>query len=128
MPIRSSIYSDLDIELTKATDGDVTRDKDVDAIINSLNNIVATMQGSRRMLPEFAQDLWNLLFEPLDEETGREIGNRLLEAIRTWEDRVEVRRIDISPDFENNTYNIKTEFVIRAIREVQEVNFIFYAQ
>ena len=47
MAVRSSVYSDVDIELTRQTDGDIQRDDDVEAVINSLNNIVATMQGSR---------------------------------------------------------------------------------
>ncbi len=128
MTIRSSIYSDVDIELSKATDGDITRDNDVDAIINSLNNIVSTMQGSRRFLPEFAQDLWSMLFEPLDEESARIIGERLLEAIITWEDRVEITKIDITPDFDQNLYNIRINFLIKPIEEETSIDFILFAQ
>lgn len=128
MAIRSSIYSDIDIELSKQTDGDVKKDTDVDAIVNSLNNIVATLQGSRRMIPEFAQDIWALLFEPLDEETARMIGERLLEAIQTWEDRVEVSRIDITPDFDNNIYNLRMNFLIKPIEEETSIDFILFAQ
>ena len=48
------MYSDVDMELTRQTDGDVQKDTDTDAVINSLNNIIATLQGGRRMIPEFA--------------------------------------------------------------------------
>ncbi len=128
MAIRSSTYSDLDMSLEKATDGDVTKDIDINAIINSLDNIVSTMQGSRRMIPEFAQDLWNLLFDPLDEETARIIGERLLEAIQTWEDRIEISRIDITPDFDNNLYNIRMNFLIKGVEEETSIDFILFAQ
>lgn len=125
---RSSTYSDLDLELTKQTDGDVTKDTDIDAIINSLNNIVATMQGSRRMLPEFAQDIWNLLFEPLDSDTARMIGERMLEAIQVWEDRVDVKLIDMTPDYDGNQYRIQVNFTIKPIEEVLSVDFVLFAQ
>lgn len=128
MAIRTSTYSDLDMGLAKATDGDVTKDTDINAIINSLENIVSTMQGSRRMIPEFAQDLWNLLFDPLDEETARIIGERLLEAIQTWEDRIEISRIDITPDFDNNLYNIRMNFLIKGVEEETSIDFILFAQ
>jgi phage baseplate assembly protein W len=130
---RTSVYSDVDIELSKQTDGDVTKETNLDAIINSLTNIVATMQGSRRMLPEFAQDLWNLLFEPLDDETARQIGERLLEAVRIWDNRVEVTLINMSPDYDQNTYKCSMNFRIKTIRqEVEEteqtIDFVLYAQ
>lgn len=125
---RTSTYSDLDMELTKQTDGDITKDKDVDAILNSLNNIVSTLQGSRRMIPEFAQDLWNLLFEPLDEDTARMIAERLLEAIQIWEDRVNVEIINITPNYDQNRYDLSMEFTIKAIEETLSVDFILTPQ
>ncbi len=122
------VYSDIDIELTKASTGDVTKDTDVDAIINSLNNIVQTLQGARRMLPEFAQNFWGLLFEPMDEETARELGQGLLEAIRVWEDRVEIKGIDIYPDYDSNQYKVLMSFEIKPLEEQQSVEFILFTQ
>ena len=123
-----AVFSDLDMEFTRATDGDIKKDSDVYAIVNSLNNIVSTMQGSRRMLPEFAQDIWNLLFDPIDEDTARLIGSRILEAIQVWEDRVEVRRVNIDPDYDANQYNISVDFRIKKLDEVKTIDFILYSQ
>ena len=128
MAVRSSVYSDVDMSFSKQTDGDIQRDNDVDAIINSLNNIVATMQGSRRMIPEFAQDIWALLFEPLDTETARMIGERLLEAIQVWEDRVEVTRIDINPDYDNNLFSLRMNFKIKTVEEEETIEFVLFSQ
>lgn len=128
MAVRSSVYSDVDMSLSKQTDGDIQRDNDIDAIINSLNNIVATIQGSRRMIPEFAQDIWALLFEPLDTETARMIGERLLEAIQVWEDRVEVTRIDINPDYDNNLFSLRMNFKIKTVEEEETIEFVLFSQ
>ena len=128
MAIRGFVYSDVDMELTRQTDGDIQKDTDIDAIINSLNNIIATLQGSRRMLPEFAQDVWSLLFEPMDDDTARMIGERILEAIRIWEDRVEVTSIDIDTDYDKNLYNLRMNFTITPLRDIQTVEFVLFTQ
>ena len=52
-----------------------------DAVKNSLENIFRTMRGSRRMIPLFAINIYNYLFEPLDEITALEIGNEIFTAI-----------------------------------------------
>lgn len=125
---RTAVYSDLDIELSKQTDGDLKRDTELDAVINSLTNIVATLQGSRRMLPQFAQDLWALLFEPIDDTTSRLIGERVLDAIRYWDNRVNVTNLRIQPRYEDNRYDITVSFDIKAIKEERSIDFILYAQ
>jgi len=122
------MYSDIDMELTKASDGDVTKDVDVDAVINSLTNIVSTLQGSRRMLPEFAQDLWGLLFEPMDKTTAKQLGQGLLEAIRNWDDRIQVDGIDIMPDYDEAQYKVQLNFTIKPIEREQSVEFILFTQ
>ena len=80
------------------------------------------------MIPEFAQDIWALLFEPLDAETARMIGERLLEAIQVWEDRVEVTRIDINPDYDNNLFRLRMNFRIKPIEEEETIEFVLFSQ
>lgn len=122
--IRPAVYSDIDINLTKQTDGDILRDIEEDAIINSLINIINTMQGSRRMLPEFAIDIHRLLFEPIDEITGRNIGERMIEAINYWDDRVEIIGLEIEPKPDDSLYLCRLNFKIRAKKEIQTLDFI----
>lgn len=119
-----SIYSDIDIELEKQTDGDITRDTEFKAIKNSLMNIVNTMKGSRRMLPEFATDLYNLLFEPMDEETARSIGEEIIESIERWEDRVEIIDILVKPNYDTNKYDCRLNVRILTTNEMESVDFI----
>ena len=125
---RTAVYSDLDIELDKQNDGDLKRDTELDSIVNSLTNIVATLQGSRRMIPEFAQDLWALLFEPIDEQTSRLIGERILDAIIFWDDRVNVTNLRINPKYDDNRYDITLSFNIKAIKEERSIDFVLFAQ
>lgn len=120
----NEFYSDFDIELTKQSDGDIKKDTDVDAIINSLNNIILTTQGSRRMLPTFASNIKGLLFEPVDEITARLIAEGLVDAIRIWETRIEITGFDIEPLYDDNAYRCRLKFTITGSTEVETVNFI----
>ena len=119
-----AFYSDVDIKLEAQTDGDITRDKEYDAVINSLTNIFNTVPGSRRMLPEFALDVWRLLFEPMDEETAFRIGNEFLRAINIWDDRVTVQNIHVHANYDVNQYEVKLTFNIESRREVETIDFI----
>jgi phage baseplate assembly protein W len=109
----TAVYSDVDIELEQATDGDVTRDIDEEAVINSIRNIINTLQGSRRMLPEFAASIQRMLFEPIDDSTANVIRRKLIENVNRWDDRVIVEAIYINPDYDNNAYKCLLKFQIR---------------
>jgi len=119
-----AIYSDIDIELTMQQDGDILKDTSDDAIKNSLTNIVNTMQGSRRMIPEFALNISGLIFEPMDDTTAYEVGTRLLGAIEAWDDRIVVRNINVHSDAEKGYYKITIDFTTKTSLTVQTVEYI----
>lgn len=122
-----AVYSDIDIELSQATDGDILRDTDEEAIINSLTNIINTLQGSRRMLPEFAASTQRLLFEPIDESTSGLIRSRMIDSVNRWDDRVEVEGLYIDPIYDQNMYKCLMKFRIKGfvgVRGIREIRFI----
>lgn len=112
------VWSDIDIELTKQHDGDITKDLDYDAIINSITNIFKTFQGSRRMLPSFAMPIYNILFEQIDNISISNLESSLLGAIQTWEDRIQIEMLTAIPDEDNNRIDIKFQF--RIINDVDD--------
>lgn len=119
-----AFYSDYDGDFTRAASGDVTRDTDVQAILNSISNIILTVQGERRMLPTFASNVAHLLFEPIDEVTARLLAENLLDAIRVWEDRIDITGFDIEPLHDQNSYRCRLKFTIVGSDEVESVKFI----
>jgi phage baseplate assembly protein W len=131
MARRTATYSDIDMELTRQTDGDITRDTETDAIINSLNNIVSTLQGSRRMLPEFAHNVWKLLFEPIDRFTANSLASAIVDGIKEWEDRVDITTVNITPNYGQNLYQLHIIFNIKPFTDEQnqkEIQFVLYSQ
>jgi uncharacterized protein len=113
-----NFFSDIDIELTQQSNGDVLRDIDVDAIKNSIGNILTTAKGSRRMLPEFGADIKQYLFEPMDLYTAQKIGNTMLIEIEKWENRVIIDNIDVAANYEHSQYNITISFHIRGLGQL----------
>jgi phage baseplate assembly protein W len=128
MTIRTAVYSDVDMELKRQNDGDIQRDIELHAVINSLENIISTIQGSRRMLPEFAMDIHKMLFEPLDDKTANMIGKRIIYAIQTWDNRVEIVKLDVDVNYDQNLYNMTLSFQIKPINEIISIDFILVAQ
>jgi phage baseplate assembly protein W len=109
----TAVYSDIDIELSQATDGDILRDIEEEAIINSITNIINTLQGSRRMLPEFAASMQKILFEPIDENTASLIKHKLFVSINRWDDRVIAETIYVDPKYDQNMYKCLLNFRIK---------------
>jgi len=129
MASRQAVYSDIDIELTRATDGDILRDTEEDAVINSLINIINTLQGSRRMLPTFASSMQKILFEPIDTVTTNTIKSKLISSIRKWDDRVIIENIIVDKDEDMALYKCTMKFRIKGFREenITTIDFVLRA-
>jgi phage baseplate assembly protein W len=127
---KHSVYSDVDMSLEIQSDGDITRDIDVEAIKNSIVNIITTVPGERRMLPTFAFGVYNLLFEPMNDEVAQKIGNNILSAIQTWEDRIKIDTVTVITDYDRNRYNIVVDFTMKGMgsQVVYSVDTILRAQ
>ena len=85
---------------------DVQVDYDLAAIFNSLRNIFNTKPGQRFLFPLYGLDLTQFLFEPITVENGRSIGERIVRAINQFEKRVELLECNVTPNEEDNTYEI----------------------
>lgn len=118
------MWSDVDDELAKDTSGDIKKDTNVDAILNSLRNIIGVEQGTRRMLQRFGSDIKSLLFEPMDDLTSRLIGQRVVDSIRYWEDRINIDSLDIEPIYDEGCYKCRLSFTIKSSDTINEIDFI----
>ena len=119
-----AVYTDIDIELTKAVDGDITIDEEIEAVKNSLANIMQTFQGSRRMIPEFAINIYSILFEPMSDEISSIIGSKILEAITQWDDRIIISNVNIDANYDANLYTCTVNFNTISTQEVHTVDFV----
>tara|TARA_R110000796_G_scaffold14724_3_gene47923 strand:- start:871 stop:1356 length:486 start_codon:yes stop_codon:yes gene_type:complete len=91
---------------------DVNIDYDVRAIETSIRNIFNTKPGEKILNPAFGLDLGQYLFEPISEDTAREIGNTILEQLPLYEPRVNLNSIDIVAKENNNEYIVTMSITV----------------
>lgn len=68
----------------------------IEAINNSIRNILTTQKGSLEGMPEFGSRLNELVFSQIDHITIDLLKNLIQEALRQWEDRIIISDIVIS--------------------------------
>jgi len=119
-----SYYSDLNLDFETQNDGDLKLDTNEDAVINSIKNIMRTLQGSRRMLPTFALNIYYLLHQPMDDITAQAIGNIILEVVQVWDNRVIIKNLNIYPYYDFEQYNITLSVRIKGMKEPVKIEEI----
>jgi phage baseplate assembly protein W len=67
------------------------------AIRQSLLMLLSTVPGERVMLPTYGCPLHRLMFQPLDHTTFGMAIHYVQQAVRRWEPRAEVLRVDAGP-------------------------------
>lgn len=91
---------------------DIETSTDLDAIRNSLNNILTTVEGERKLYPTFGLDFSKFLGSPLDETTATFIGQEIRRKISAFEPRVQVAQIAVIPIKDQNMFHVKILFSI----------------
>ena len=108
----ATFWKDIDINFERKNNGDLVDMINEFAIGNSLSNIFITMVGSRRMLPEFAMPIHNMLFEPVDEFTAGRLAEMIWDAVERWETRIVIEGLDIKAHEDKNLYEINLNYYI----------------
>lgn len=86
--VASRIYKDIDKTLIHPVSGDLILATDLDAIFNSIKNIIMTARGTRPFFPEFGTAIPNLLFEPVGWPTAKQMEDEINAAIKKYEPRL----------------------------------------
>lgn len=117
-------YSDLDLNFTvHPVRKDINRNLGDMAVINSVKNLILTNHYEKPFHPEIGSNIQRLLFENMDDITASNIEREIEQTLNNFEPRVRVSRIQVSPDFDNNTYNVGMEFYIINRTEPITINF-----
>lgn len=120
-----NVYSDIDIKLSKQTDGDIKKFTELDAIKQSLINILTTKKGDRRMYPTFGASIEQYLFEPMDRFTADRIGKTMLQEIEKWDNRINIETVNINANHDAAQYEINIDYSIKGINQPSKENISF---
>lgn len=94
------------------------------AIIESLRNIFYTEIGTRFFNRNFGSRLHTLLFENMNEDISQIISMTIYNVLKQTEPRIEVSPlgINVTPDYESNTYNVIINYKNRINGRVESVS------
>jgi phage baseplate assembly protein W len=105
------LYRDIALSFeTNAATKDVIVKKDVDAVKQSVKNLILTNHFERPFHPEIGSGITNLLFEPLDPITANSLSRVIGEVITNFEPRAQVVSVDARPNAEANSYEVTIDF------------------
>ena len=98
--------------------------KNETAIARSIRNLVLTYPGERFLNPYLGSKVSRSLFENIDAGTASIIKEEIELTIENYEPRVEVIKIEVNPDYDNNTFNVIIEYNIIGVElDPQQLSF-----
>lgn len=107
---REKVYTDVDFGFrANVITGDISRKKDIEAIRQSVINILTTNRGERPFMPDFGANLSKYLFENFDSITSDRIKEEIRYALANYEPRVKILDIKVTDRSDNNAIQITLE-------------------
>ena len=117
-------YSDLNLAFLKhPIFADITPLGDIDAVKQSVKNLVLTNFNEKPFHPEIGGNVTSLLFEPADSFTGIAIRDEIQRVLDDYEPRINAVNIEILDDADANSYRITIGFNVIYTNIETEVSF-----
>ena len=89
--------------------------------------ILGTSKGERVMRPDFGCDLHEYVFDVIDMQTIGRIKSSVIEALTTWEPRIEIITLDVSTkDVDNGKLIILLDYRILSTNNRRNFVYDFY--
>lgn len=124
MALNSRKYTDIDLDfLPNPITKDILKKVDDHALAASVGNLLQTSHYERLFNPALGCNLKRYLFEQIDDITTNGIQEEITRTIKNFETRVDLSDVTVTPDFDNNGYNISIKFFIRNEASPIVINF-----
>jgi phage baseplate assembly protein W len=94
---------------------DMVAIKNETAIARSLRNLVLTLPGERFFNPNLGSEVSRSLFENMSAISASVIQTEIENTIRNYEPRVDLIGVDVSPDYDNNNFDVTIRYNIVGI-------------
>jgi phage baseplate assembly protein W len=115
-------YTDLHLDLKESfhigngtnisSSNDIEVDLDIHAIRNAIRNIFTTRPGGKILNPSFGSRLDVYLFDQISDFKANLLGNDILKNLTTWEPRINVTQVVVTPNPDENTYYVQLKYKI----------------
>lgn len=125
MATLKKIYSDLDLTFNRTpVKNDIAISYDDQAVIRSVRNLLLTNFYERPFQPNIGSNINKLLFEPVNNLTSGNLKEDILNVITNYETRVSIDEIVVTPNEDENAYNILLQFYIGNNTSPTTVNLV----
>ena len=85
---------------------DILALKNESAIARSVRNIVFTVPGEKFFDEDFGSRISQALFENINDISANIIKNEIESSLKIYEPRVNVREVEVRPNFDQNEFNV----------------------
>lgn len=110
---RTPDYSDLDLDfIAHPTTKDVVVKTGADAIKRSVRNLILSNFYEKPFRPGIGSNAAKLLFDNISPLVANFLENAITEVIQNYEPRVQILKVTIEPDYDNNGYTARLDFII----------------
>ena len=104
---------------------DILALKNESAIARSVRNIVFTVTGEKFFDEDFGSRISQALFENINDISANIIKNEIESSLKIYEPRVNVREVEVRPNFDQNEFNVTIIYeIIGADVPAQELQFV----
>ena len=128
MPLERVSQGFRDISMTfqnNPLNRDLIALKNETAIARSIRNIVFTLPGEKFFNPNFGSRVSRSLFENIDEISASNIRDEIATSIVNFEPRVELKNVEVIPNYDNNSFDVIITYSIVGINvPSQQLQFI----
>lgn len=122
---RTNVYKDFDLSFTfNPLTGDIGSKTDVNAINQSVRNLINTNFYERPFKPEMGSNIRAILFEQADVITTLDLKQSITEVITNYEPRVTLQDVIIQDEPDKNAYNISIIYLINGQNNVAQFDTI----
>ena len=128
MPLERVSQGFRDISMTfqnNPLNSDLIALKNETAIARSIRNIVFTLPGEKFFNPNFGSRVGRSLFENIDEILASNIRDEIATSIVNFEPRVELKNVEVIPNYDNNSFDVIITYSIVGINvPSQQLQFV----
>ena len=128
MPLERVSQGFRDISMTfqnNPLNSDLIVLKNETAIARSIRNIVFTLPGEKFFNPNFGSRVTRSLFENIDEISASNIRDEIATSIVNFEPRVELKNVEVIPNYDNNSFDVIITYSIVGINvPSQQLQFV----
>lgn len=119
------IYQDFALDFTvHPVRKDLVLKNNADSVVAAIKNLLQLNHYEVPFHPEVGCNIRKLLFENVSEFTARDLNRFITETIQNFEPRCSIQSLIVTPDEDNNLYNIKLRVFINSSANPLNVDFI----